>query len=230
MSNKKLWFVLLAIIVLTLSMIVYLILTIDKNMRDTIRFEILNNLLQLFVIMIIGGMVAYFFKSREEARKEENLRKNKELDAERNLNEIRIDYFNRLGEVYREVKSIRRILTAGGLSNKYNASLSKKQIEFYCEQMKLLNNNQLLLECLMIEAISIPAIVKLKDVETLLHKMEDYLRQILKEYETVKAKTNLNYSDLTILDKFINSSEYGFLENFSMPYKTIIKKIGKYFI
>jgi len=241
MSNKKLIFALLIIILPTLLLIVYLIFSADssalspidnKDMKDTIRFEILKNLLQLFIILIIGGLVAYLFKSREEARKEAKIHKEKEQEAERNRNEIRIVFFNRIGEIYRNVKSIRRALIAAGLTNRYNAApskMSKQQIDLYCEQMKLLNDNQLLLECLKIESMSIPVIAKLDDIQALLYKMENYLRQILKEYEAMKTATSVNYDNLTKLDKFTSPSENGFREHFATPYRDIIKTIGKNF-
>ncbi len=193
MSNKKLILSLLIIIVPTLLLIIYLIVSADnltlsaidsKIMKDTIRFELLKNLLRLFIIMIIGGMVAYFFKSREEAKKDAYIQEEKEQEAERNRNEIRIDYFNRLGKIYRDVKCIRRVLIANGLAKKndiFPSIMTNLQIDLYHKQMELLNDNQLLLECLKIESISIPAIVKLKDVDTLLYRMGDYLREILKE-------------------------------------------------
>jgi len=240
MSNKKLIFALLIVIIPTLLLITYLIVSVDnstlsaidnKEMKDTIRFEMLKNLLQLFIVMIIGGIVAFFFKSREEAKKEESVQKKKEQEVERNRNEIRIDYFNRLGKIYRDVKSIRRILVAEGITSGYKdppSIMSKQQIKFYCEQMKLLNDNQLLLECLKVEAMSIPEIVKLQNVEKLLFKMEDYLREILNEYEEIKKKeTIVNYSNLIKLDEFTNLPEYGFFDNFSTPYRTIIKTIGE---
>jgi len=228
MSNKKLIFVLLTVIVPTLLLIVYLILSVDnptlfpidnKDIKDTVRFEILKYLLQLFIVLIIGGMVAYFFKSREKGQ-----------EKERTRNEIRVNYFNRLGAIYRDVKSIRRTLAAEGLSGKYGASpsiITKQQKDLYSEQMKLLNHSQLLLECLKVESSSIPAIIKFENVGTLLCQMEDYLRQILREYEAMKTVTDMNYSNLVKLDEFTNSGRYGFKENFAKSYQVIIETIGK---
>lgn len=246
MSNRKLVFVLLGIIIPTFILVIYLIFSIDNsidkiilNVKDTVRYEIIKNALHLLVIVIVGGMVAYVFKSREETKKQENVQK--EQEKEHHRREIRVEYFNRLGKIYRDVKSIRRALIAGGLTSRYCSPpsvITERQLDIYREQMNLLNANQLLLECLKIESKGIPTIALLEEVSTLLYQMENYIRQILKEYEKINAIASIHYSTLIKLDEFTYSTSkdfdfppdfdkgYRFIECFSIPYKKIIEIIG----
>ncbi|MDR0437204.1 MAG: hypothetical protein LBH22_02745 [Bacteroidales bacterium] len=253
MSNKKFIISLVIIIVVTLTLIASLFFTIpDSNkidsilIKDTVRFEILKSLFQLLFVIIVGGVIAYFFKSQEAAKKEENNKKEKEKEKRSQSNEIRVEYLDRLGKIYRNVKKTRRILTAGGLTSKYGnppSIMTEQLICLYCEQMEHLNNNQLELECLKIESKSIPAIVNLEGIGTSLNKMKDYLRKILHEYERIAFKFDngikINYSNLVQLDEFTYTStkdfkfpnsydkRYRFLENFVMQYDIIIAKIGE---
>jgi len=242
MSNKKLIISLVIITVITLTLIAFLFFTIpDCNkidsilVKDTVRFEILKSLFQLLFVIIVGGVIAYFFKSQE-----------KEKEKRSQINKIRVDYLDRLGKIYRNVKKTRRVLTAGGLTSKYNnppSIMSEQLIRLYCQQMECLNNYQLELECLKIESQSIPAIVNLKEIRTSSRKMKIYLREILHEYEQIAFEfdnnTEISYSNLVHLDEFTYSAtkefefpdnydqRYRFQENFAIPYDIIIAKIGE---
>jgi hypothetical protein len=265
MSKGKLLAIIVAASLLTLFFIIYFISTMDMSVRghknpldepsikDTIRFEVLKNLIELLLVVIVGGFIAYVFKTREETIKKEDNQKEIERNDHKARMAIRVDYFSRLGEIYRTVKLVRRTLSAGGLTGQFENQPEKIQgslSSLYLEQMKILNESQLVLEGLKIEANSLPALVKLKIIDLSLAMMEDYLRQILKEYERVSPLLQegkaINFPDLKRLDEFtsepdtvfkfpqkdiktdkeLERSKYRFKKNFSVPYANVIKAIG----
>jgi hypothetical protein len=265
--NKQTPFKLIAIaFFLTLLLIIYFVSTInisatvhespidDPAVKDTIRFEILKNLLDLLLIVIAGGFIAYLFKSREETLKNETVEKEHLRNELQTLNEIRVNYFSRLANIYRTVKLVRRTLISGGLTSQFENQPAKKIEDnfssLYLTQMQLLNESQLALEGLKIESKSLPALTKLSIIDSSLSTMEDYLRQILKEFESVSPYLmegkSLNLIDLQRLDEFtsepdrmfsfstngksneknINRENYRFKKDFSAQYNYVINAIG----
>ncbi len=100
-------------------------------------------------------------------------------------NKVRIDYLNKLGSIYRQVKSVRRLLRAGGINEKLcdsPADFNEEKRRLYKNKMESLNQAQLELEALKIEGKHLP---ELKDfsLENSLKNMEKYLNGIIKEYE-----------------------------------------------
>lgn len=220
---------------------------IDYPIPNTVRLEIIKGLLQLLVVVVIGGSVAYFFKLQEENRKkaleaEAEARKEDKLKSE-----IRMEYFKRLGNSYRKVKNARRILRAGGLTSKYNntpLALSEMQSVLYIQQLEELNQAQLALEELKIEAGSLPAFIDIDNVPGCLKTMEEYLRRLLKEFERVspllKSKQQVDFMSLERLDEFTGTTDrdFKFLDpdpkkccrlrkDFSEPYAGVIKTLSE---
>lgn len=254
-KKNKILFILIVFVVLILIAITYFILGIpvatdftnpldNTFVKDTIRFEILRNLLQLLLIVIIGGFITYFLKLAEEQRvQKRELEKAIKEEQQQDIN-IRTKYFYRLGEIYRSVKNIRRTLCAMGLTTK-----SKKDIVIteelsllYAEQMQLLNQYQLMLEGLKIESKSIPSLSKITELQELLFKMEDYIRQILKEYERVILNLKTSSRKLSSLEKlnefttsvkadfvFSNKADAGkrFYNDFALSYRRIVGILGE---
>jgi hypothetical protein len=203
----------------------------NPDVKRNIRIEVTKSLLQLSIIVIIGGLVAALYKSveterlekqkqversREERQKRvEQLRGEIQKEAERLREkeqlwaEIRADYLKRLGVLYRYVKAARRSLRAAGLTTKFGKipdTLSKTQANIYKEEMQHLNHAQLELEALKIEAISLPTLASIGDLKKHLEKMEVYLRQILNEYEnicpTLNSGESIKFSQLEHLNEF----------------------------
>lgn len=241
----------------------------NPAVKSNIRIEVTKSLLQLSIIVIIGGFVAALYKSVETERLEnqkevERLREANQKEAERlreanqkNADqilkqdqlraEIRADYLKRLGVLYREVKSARRSLRAAGLTTRFgNApdTLSEAEANAYKEEIQDLNHAQLELEALKIEASSLPTFASINNLTNHLRKMEDYLRQILKEYEKMcpilDSGESIYFSQLEHLDEFTGrtsrdfkfthyerASIYRLKSHFSEPYDDVIKLISQ---
>jgi len=176
MKTVKLKYILLAGFALTLLAIYFVYKNpLPNDKENKIQIEIIKSLLQLLVVIIIGGIVSALFKAEEANREQSRIRV-----------ETWKEYLKRIGIVYREVKRARRALTAGGLTTKNNNNptvISQNQFILYVEQIGIINYAQLELEGLKIEATNLPDFVSLKSISNYLLRSEEYLRQILKEYE-----------------------------------------------
>jgi hypothetical protein len=218
-------------VIATVSVIGLWSTTTNPRINDEIRVEVVKSLLQFAVIVIFGGTVTAILKLVE---REGKLR---QRAAEQEASNIRIraiileNYLRRLGTIYRQVKASRRALRAAGLTTKFNKApefLSHKQSQVYMQQMLALNDAQLELERLKIDAKSLPAFVPLPMLFTKLEIMEDYLRQILAEYEEHAPlldidSSNLKFADLVSLVEFtsgtkqdVHSGSYKFKNNYRL--------------
>ncbi|QEC44486.1 hypothetical protein [Pseudobacter ginsenosidimutans] len=264
MSISKLVTILLLILIFSLLFIFFLVFRFDRNfipllddnsIKDTVRFELIKNLLNLSLLTIVGGLIAYLFKSREIAQKREQDIKDELRKQEQIRIEIRMDYFKRLGNIYRNIKNARRALRAGGLTTAYlNGQddppallIRGVYLDLYREQMEVVNKYQLELEGLKLESRSLPAFVHLSNVHIYLGTMEDYLRKILNEFEAVspllKSGKAVHFKQLERLDEFTGrvtknrefcfskgkppNIDYRFTESFSDLYDEVIEEIGK---
>jgi hypothetical protein len=195
-----------------------------------IRIEIIKSLLQFAFVIIIGGVVAAIFKALEQNREQVRL-----------LAATRADYLNRLGKLYRTIKAARRALRAEGLTTKFHKSnkpisIHKNQLPLYRTQMEHINEAQLELEELKIEAGSLPVFKPLK-VSDKLEQMEKYVRDVLKEFEEVypllQSDQPVKSDQLNHLDEFTDDKDPGstgtkrhFHEDFAKPYDQVIKIIS----
>lgn len=219
--------------VLTLLAIYFVYKTpLQDDLDNKIQIEIIKSLLELLVVIIIGGIVSALFKAEETNREQSRIRV-----------ETWKDYIKRIGTVYRDVKRARRALTAGGLTTKNDnnpTAITKEQFKLYFDQMGIINNAQLELEGLKIEAKSLPDFILLSDISPYLENSEDYLRQILKEYEAalpaLANEKTVEFISLERLHEFTTSVDdtfeykrytenidYRFGKHFATPFDEILK-------
>jgi hypothetical protein len=250
---RKHAFMLLFVIVLLTTFTVTIWLTIlfasypgHPEAEESIRVEIVKSLLQLAIVIIIGGVVATLFKTEEQRRDrllkaEEQRREHLRLRAE-----TRADYLKRLSKLYRDVKAARRALRTGGLTTKYPTSkkpisINSVQIGVYKEQMERINEAQLELEGLKIEAKSLPDFASLESVSERLEQMEKYLGDIISEFEEIYplmqisqpiTPDKLKHLDEYTGDKYRNSvdTKHRFKADFSEPYSEVIGIISRQLI
>lgn len=211
----------------------------DTDLYGKIRLEIIKHLLQLAVVIIIGGVIAALFKAVEQEREQSRVRA-----------ETRADYLKRLGNLYRNVKAARRLLRAGGLTLKYENNsdniINQNQVKLYENQIEQINEAQLELEGLKIEAKSLPAFVPIGDVHIKLKLMEDYLRKILNESEATQPLLqngkDIKFCELERLNEFTGTTKgefefkdntesvYRFKTHFSKPYYEVVKSVSTYLL
>jgi hypothetical protein len=164
-----------AVVVATILFIVSCYIAWDA--RDKLAIEVAKSSLQFVIIVIGGAIVSTLLKSFEQAR-EASLRSVEQDRAEslksvekaredaQTRSRLRTEFLDRLGEAYRSVKRARRALRAAGLTNKFGdtaSELTEDQIAVYFKEMETLNDVQLSLEGLKIQASSLPALLGLKD-------------------------------------------------------------------
>ncbi len=217
--------------------------------KINIAVEAAKSLFQLIVVVLIGGTVTALIKAFETSNKEnkeseEEKRRLIRLEDEKLHEEakfrsaIRSDYLKRVGTSYRVAKAVSRDLRAAGLTNKFNLSptiLSEYQVTFYRESMTQINEAQLELEALKIEAMSLPDLVELPNLDNLLRSMEQYLGKILKEYQEVNPKLEHNRDSVSFekmkrLNEFTGSASEGGSEGFedclATPHDKIIQLVA----
>lgn len=187
MKTRTFLIILLLAFVVILSLTIGLANSLEKaGQGDEIQRATFEVLLQLLVVVIIGGVIALLFEMVKQSRSEAFERENQAQNRSRIRAELRANYLVRLGRVYREVKAARRTLRAGGFTDKYGptpAAVTRDQIRLYMEQMNRVNDAQLEIEGLKIEAESLPDFVELQNIPCKLYQMEQYLAGILGDYE-----------------------------------------------
>lgn len=204
-----------------------------SEIESKIIFEATKALLQLSVLLLIGGAVTAIYKALEKNREEKKLKQ-----------KFRIDYLQRVGKAYRAAKGTRRALRAAGLSIKNSCpsgNISQEQITVYKEQMTILDQAQLDLEGLKIGAKCLPEL-GLKGLHNRLETMEKYIREVLQEYEKessamLNGAKNINFGNLKELKAFSGSAkqpgpsgkkvESPFKKRFSKPHEEVVKIISK---
>lgn len=240
MTSGKLTLILSITIVVVIGLIIIFInpftynklaLLDAKDIKDTIRFEIITSLLQLLVVVIIGGIVTQLFKAAEFSKQQAQIFLN-----------LRMDFLKRLGDIYSAVKSARRVLRADGLTTKFGGELNLNTLQkqnSYLEHMKSLNKLQLSLEDLKRESQSSPALISYTGLVKELKRMEDYLKQVINEFVPIQARIKdgkkIELKELERLNEFTSTTkkpftfksltkktDYRFKTHFSQSYKKII--------
>jgi hypothetical protein len=168
---------------------------------EKFREELAKSLIQLGSITIIGGFLGIIIKYMldEETRRREITRQ--ELMRRSNLYN---DFIRRTGSAYRDAKSCRRKLRAAGLSSKDSPApeiFSENQWEAYCAEMQKLNDVQLELEQLKIEAGTHPDL-RTAGVSGCIEKMEKYLGDLISEFEEIAGNSA---KEKTATDRTISS-------------------------
>ena len=246
MTTRKLMTILIcafAATLLILLLTLYFAFCVTKSISTTskgdIWVEIVKVLLQLLVVIIIGGLVTFLVKAAEQRRQELRVRADK-----------RADYLNRLGRLYRSAKAARPCLRAGGLTSRFERpphQMDEGQAHLYKTQMERVNEAQLDLEGLKIDAKSLPAFVEFQALPVELERMEDYLSKILTEFEEncplFQKGESVTFDALERLDEFTGKvgrqfefshcSEktrgYRFKEDFSGRYRAAVEIVSKGF-
>ncbi|MBI1924893.1 hypothetical protein HYR99_11675 [Candidatus Poribacteria bacterium] len=205
---------------------------VDEEKTD-LYGELVKLLMQLGLIVLCGGVVAGYFNYKINARERERQR------AIRRATSFQ-DYLTRVGSAYRTTKSARRYLRAAGLSRKYIPSpgqFSKLQAKVYNKEMIRINEAQLQLEELKIEAKSHPELHSIKELYEQLKIMEKYLSEIVGEYERTAPElekgTRVDFGNLPNLDEFTGSTQakgtrtkYRLINHFADPYDNVVKLIS----
>ena len=211
----------------------------DGPFTETTKYQsgkTLWDLLELAGTLAVPTLIAVLGYQFQQRQKEaEQILKQNQLRSE-----IRTDYLKRLGVLYREVKAARRSLRAAGLTTKFESppnTLSEAQADAYKEEMLNLNHAQLELEALKIEAKNLPAFASINQLPGDLKDMEEYLRQILSEYEKnspiLDSGKSIRWRQLEYLDEFTKKrtaltyrSKLSF-SDFSERYDHVIKLISQ---
>lgn len=186
------------------------------------RFEFFKAGLQLFTVGVIGGAIAFLYRSieRRSDRDRENTLRRKEFVA-------------RLGDEYRSTKAIRSILRGRGLTSFQHdppGVLTKKQLTSYDEQIVLINQAKNRLESLTIEVESFEDVVS--DRDTLvrnLKKMEKYLSGVVTEWEEHRQQREVNFAELRRLDGLTRRDPGAgtFREEFQKPHRWAVAILAK---
>lgn len=248
MTEKKLSSALLLIFVI--SLVAAFVLGAEITNAQSFRMELIKSLLQLAIVVVMGGVIAALFKQYDVTR-------SKLLDHESQLNDIAEtkrgvyeSYSLELGRLYRLVKRVRRTLRAAGLSTitqNDDAEITTDQMKIYRNEMATLNETQLELEGMKIESKYVKVFQEVSVITNRLGLMEDYLRRILAEYEAVARLKSLKLTQLKRLDEFTGDSrrtdlsfsgelgfseeegkptDYTLLASFWTPYEEIVANLN----
>ncbi|HEV7668477.1 MAG TPA: hypothetical protein VGS22_08145 [Thermoanaerobaculia bacterium] len=213
---------------------------------DSRERDLLRSLLQLGLIAVVGGIAAAWTKhhwEREIAQRdsitEQNRRERdrlRELAAQRAT--IYREFMARVGSVYRAAKLIRRRLRAEGLWSGAVAPeiLTGDTAIAYAKQMDSLNEVQLRLEELRVEAKRHPELREEEQLYGHIKEMERYLRGITGEFEKNVNRLRagqLRVATLVHLDEFTDESDavgkktkLRFENNFASAYGEIARLLA----
>lgn len=159
----------------------------DSANRASLFLEAAKSLLQLGVIVILGGLVVSLLKSFEKDR-----------TSSKAIHEFHMEFLTELRDNYESIKECRRSLRASGLTDDKNPiTLNEYQVKDYKETMLILDKNKLRLERLKLEIGKFPdAFKESKELSDSLTLMEDYIRGIHKEYENNWSKLGRNFTQV----------------------------------
>jgi hypothetical protein len=214
--------------------------TIDST--EEIRIEIIKSLLEILAVTLTGAVVAALFKAYERNQEQLQVR-----------TQIRLDFINKISRHYRTIKKIRRALRWHGIRmgrDDTKLILNKEQIDFYAKQMGDLNDVQLEIEGFKIRAENSFLFENSEPFGEHLWRMENYLNQIVKEFESYHHKLQQNgegdLANFPYLREFTSgasnnlikesveynlkttnedSLSYCFKKEFSLSYRKILEKI-----
>lgn len=213
--------------------------TSPSDLEQKIIVEGAKSLMQLIVVILIGGGVAAIFKAFQYSSAVREGNEQRAREERKTRTDIRIHYLARVGKAYRNAKGTRRALRAGGITTKFGSGpeiLSAKQLKIYEQQMLILDISQLELEALKIEAASLPDLLGLSGLIDLLASMEKYLRKVVQEYEKTSASiadgaTTIIFRDLERLIEFSGATDTeradGFERRLASPHDKVIGLISK---
>jgi hypothetical protein len=201
------------------------------HLGSQIGIETVKAGLQLGVIAIVGGGVAsalrYLESLREKQLKDlESLRENR-----RKINDYRLDVLRGVTTSYNQIKGVRRVLRSLGFNSLVASPISSDHVTEFHAQMKSLNDAQLTLEHIKREVrVRSDAFPEDKTLDDLLQKAEDYVRNVLHDWEDhgvdiVAGASHQILAPMSNLKNFLGSSEEGFDEGIGSKMKEIQKRI-----
>ncbi len=209
----------------------------ETAQRWAFKLEIVKSLLQLVVVVIVGGVVTLSFRLLEARRQDERRIEEERRERYQLSSETRMDYLKRVGGAYRTAKAVRRRLQSAQISVKFTdvGFLSRGQIGIYKAEMRKLNDAQLQLEELKIEAEYHPVFQMAKDLPRMLRSMESYLRKVLSEFEAnifflEKDNKHASFKNLKRLREFTDEvdpkNSKGFEQRFATEHDRIIALVS----
>jgi len=192
---------------LFLVVLVILLYFIDDNplpndSEQKIRVEIIKGLVSVLLATIIGGTVAALFKAHE-----------RNVEQSKIQTQVKLKFVDRIGELYRLIKKLRRKLREEGIkmNEKLKLELTEKQYKFYANQMDVLNDVQLEIEGFKIAVENNYLFPDFKQITEHLERMEVYLNKIHEEFEKQNPKIELSEK--------IDMNPFDFLKEFTFSAK-----------
>ena len=207
------WLILILLILFLVSLgIAYYFVNrgpLPNDSEGKIRIEIIKSLLEFLVVIIIGGTVAALFKVHERNQEQAKIRI-----------QMKLDFIKRIGELYRIVKSSRRLLRFKEIRissvNDAPKELTQEQREFYVKQMLLLNDVQLEIEAYKIAWENSFLFEKRELIVKYLERMEKYLNKIISQFEEhghfMVMGEQIDYKNFSYLWEFTAKSDNEFLK------------------
>lgn len=229
---------LLLAIVFCISLIAAIFTISNYDMWESIRPEFVKLALELSIVMIFGGLIGHLFKKHEQAKDKQRVQLENKRSAAAAHKTLMEEYLKALSHIYRTVKSSRRKLRVHGITPKYNKTppLDESQIAKYSQELDKINYIQLELEGLVVEAEKLNFLGMFHKFSSQLKSMEQYLRNILNEYEehyiVMLRGYPLSIAQLPRAYEFTASTSdplcsNDFLECFWAPYEFICSELSK---
>jgi hypothetical protein len=217
------------IVVIGSTALAAVLFVVSYTWYDAVFQKILGITFQFFLIVVLGGAVAWLFREYTRQREIKDQHKNE-------LMELRRDLVN----AYNRIKCIRRLLRAraqrGGKIRDPNTVIRRSVYE---ELMGELNEIQLRLEGYKRRVRGEEQIFRSDgvsfDLENSLDKMEKYLNDIISEYETAlrpfeEDPDYLSASKLEKLREFIapRMDEKDIRENIYVAFRQALEALARY--
>ena len=197
---------------------------------NSIGIEIVKAGLQLGVIAIVGGGVASALRYLESLRENQLKHLESVRENQRKINDYRLDVLRGVTTSYNQIKGVRRVLRSLGFNSLAASPLAPDHVTEFHAQMKSLNDAQLTLEHIKREVrVRSDAFPVDKTLDDLLQKAEDYVRNVLHDWEkhgvNIVAGASRQILPMKNLKNFLGSSEEGFDEGIGSKMKEIQKRI-----
>ncbi|MFT3750673.1 MAG: hypothetical protein QM768_20345 [Agriterribacter sp.] len=186
------------------SMLLLIVLGISSNLDEkSFGREIGKTLLQIIAISVIGVAVSWLLKEHQNKKEDASQIEERERKLSENRNQFMKNILHELNEIYRGTKSARRMLRARSFKVSYqtaledNSAIIDTQIyDFYLEKI---NSYQLELETILSEIDTDTKLFKNhEEIKTSINKMQEYLHNLIEEYEKNRFKANSDTTFLTM--------------------------------
>ena len=196
-----------SIVVAISALLIGIILKLDTSARSAISIELVKSLLQVVVIATLGGVVSLLAQEF-----------NRDREKREALNDFRKTLLSHLVQIFREAKKARRLLRA-----------KRDSLQFYDEQMAVINELQLDLETINEEIKTTKQAFPGEEAQSRIFTMATYLNKLVEEYEKNMPKLNrkspsVSLDQLEYLNDFIGPfRESKFSKEFAHLYNEALK-------